>query len=301
MKTLPDIRSERSYQIGVREESQDQGIRKLMSNIIIYRNDVDWKQEQHAAKKYFACFSSRLYAERNDLIIARFSALPFYKEQYDDYNLIGAKMINSYDQHQYIADLGNWYFDLQDVSPYTWYNLYDLPEEGPFIIKGETNSKKYAWETHMFAKNKKEAIEIYGLLNKDSLLQYQKLYIRKYIPLEKLDVGLQGLPISREYRFFVYKDKILSGGFYWSSHTEDIINKGVIINPSEVPESFLQNVIYKIRNTEICTPPDFYVIDVAKTESGDWIVIELNDGQMSGLSDNDPEILYKNLSLYINT
>lgn len=37
------------------------------------------------------------------------------------------------------------------------------------------------------------------------------------------------------------------------------------------------------------------MIDVAQTESGDWIVIELNDGQMSGLSENNPEILYKNL------
>ena len=37
-------------------------------------------------------------------------------------------------------------------------------------------------------------------------------------------------------------------------------------------------------------------IDVAQTESGEWIVVELNDGQMSGLSENNPEVLYKNLT-----
>jgi hypothetical protein len=36
-------------------------------------------------------------------------------------------------------------------------------------------------------------------------------------------------------------------------------------------------------------------MDIAKTQSGEWIVIELNDGQMSGLSENDPNVLYKNL------
>jgi len=37
------------------------------------------------------------------------------------------------------------------------------------------------------------------------------------------------------------------------------------------------------------------VVDVARTESGEWIVIELNDGQQSGLSDNDPDQLYSNM------
>jgi hypothetical protein len=36
---------------------------------------------------------------------------------------------------------------------------------------------------------------------------------------------------------------------------------------------------------------------VAKTQSGEWIVIELNDGQMAGLSDNDPSVLYHNLKV----
>jgi len=40
---------------------------------------------------------------------------------------------------------------------------------------------------------------------------------------------------------------------------------------------------------------NFYVIDVAKTQSGEWIVIELNDGQFSGLSAIDPNDLYMNL------
>jgi len=33
-----------------------------------------------------------------------------------------------------------------------------------------------------------------------------------------------------------------------------------------------------------------------KTKSGDWIVIELNDGQQSGLSYIEPELFYQELS-----
>jgi hypothetical protein len=41
--------------------------------------------------------------------------------------------------------------------------------------------------------------------------------------------------------------------------------------------------------------PRFYTIDIAKDSIGNWIVIELNDGQMSGLSEVDMEMFYKGL------
>ena len=40
---------------------------------------------------------------------------------------------------------------------------------------------------------------------------------------------------------------------------------------------------------------NFFVIDIAQKEDGDWIIIEVNDGQQSGLSENSADILYQNL------
>lgn len=40
---------------------------------------------------------------------------------------------------------------------------------------------------------------------------------------------------------------------------------------------------------------NFYVVDIAETKFGEWIVIELNDGQMSGLSDIDAAWFYNAL------
>ena len=266
-----------------------------MIPIILYRNDVDWRQESSVVEKYFRCIPTRMFAEPNQLVISRFSALPFYKEIQDDLEWNGAKMINSYHQHRYIADLWTWYQDLSEFTPKTWSELYKIPNNGPFVLKGETNSKKFLWGTHFFAADKCQAIEVYSRLISDSILQYQNIYIREYVPLEHLASGLQGLPISREYRFFVYKKVILSGGFYWSSHTDEIVEKGIDLDPNEVPRDFLNSVINKIQSTEFGTPPTYYVIDVAKTREGEWIVIELNDAQLSGLSDNNPETLYSNL------
>lgn len=187
------------------------------------------------------------------------------------------------------------------MTPLTWDRLELLPDI-PVVLKGETNSLKYVWNTHAFARNKREAIEVHGRLTRDSLTGSQKIYAREYVPLETFTMAPQGLPITREFRFFVYKSTILSGGFYWSSHTEELHDIGIRPDPDEVPREFLDEVIRRIQETEQGTPPppSFYVVDVAKTEEGGWIVIELNDGQMSGLSDNDPGVLYSNLKKAID-
>jgi len=44
----------------------------------------------------------------------------------------------------------------------------------------------------------------------------------------------------------------------------------------------------------------YFVVDVAETDSGDWILIELNDGTMSGISENNPDVLYCNLAAVLS-
>ena len=68
----------------------------------------------------------------------------------------------------------------------------------------------------------------------------------------------------------------------------DLKKKGM--TAKEVSKEFLNKIIEIIGDNI-----NFYALDVAQTEDGNWIVIELNDGQMSGLSENNPEILYKKL------
>lgn len=244
--------------------------------------------ELTAASNYFKTTDLISNCSKNEIIIGRYSMVPFYFDQQREIQNIGAKCINSYNQHLYVSDLGNYVVDLNNFTPRTWNSLNDLPDDGPFILKGETNSRKFNWKQNMFANNKKEAIMVSNRLVDDSLIGQQKIYIRQYIPLFKYMDGINGMPVTKEFRFFIAFGQILSGGYYWQNYIDDI---GETPSPDEVPKDFLQKIIEIIGNKS-----NFYTIDVAQTETGDWIVIELNEGQQSGLSCNDPYKMYENLS-----
>jgi len=248
--------------------------------------------ELASATKYFDCIESRMLIQPGDLVIGRYSVLPFYKEQERDIKLAGAQLINSYEQHLYVADMKNWVYDLKELTPETWDRLENLPNDCSFVLKGETNSRKHEWDTMMFAEDKKAAGQIHSLLCKDGLIGYQDIYIRKYVPLKTHMIGIQGLPITHEFRFFICYGQVLCGGYYWSNHVDDLPVKPDV---NDVPQELLQEVIRRVGNKI-----NFYVVDVAQTATGDWIVIELNDGQMSGVQENIPEELYSNLKRVID-
>jgi hypothetical protein len=223
--------------------------------------------------------------------------LPFYEEQERDIFHNNARLINTYKQHRYIANLMNWYEDLQGITPETWPSLEAASGDGPFILKGETNSRKFQWDTHMFAATRRDASLVCTELQNDSLVGYQSICVRRYVPLKTYYTSFHGLPITKEFRFFIAYGQVLSGGYYWASHTQDLKDLyNITPDVTEVPQSLLQEVIDRVG-----TQAAFYAVDVAQTEGEDWIVIELNDGQMSGLSDNDPEVLYRNLKNVLTT
>jgi hypothetical protein len=263
-----------------------------MRPVILYRDpcDISFDQELETMRRYFYCTNSRVDIQKGDLVIPRYSSLPYYEEQERDINKAGAKLINSYRQHEYIADMNNYYWDIEDLTPKTWFRPYDVPinEKGAFVLKGKTNSKKFLWDTHMFAEDRNKVMEIYCKLQDDTLIGCQDIYIRKFIPLYNYAVGIRGLPISKEFRFFIAYKQILCGAFYWSNFAEDIAEKfGLVPCADVVPGKLIFDIIERVGDNS-----NFYTIDVAQTAEGEWIVIELNCGTMSGLSNNCPNILY---------
>ena len=261
--------------------------KEMKTPVILFRASLTEESEVLSAKKFFPVYENRTKIPPNSLVIGRYSCLPFYKELEEDLEINGSCLINSHAQHIWIADLKEWYQDFEDITPKTYFELRYLPENGPFVLKGQTNSKKYNWSTHMYAKDKRQAIEVHGRLSQDSLIGQQDIYIREYVPLRKLADGLNGLQISEEYRFFILDGQVLSGGFYWSSHLDDLTT---IPDPAIVPQEFMRKVLKRIGSNA-----RFVVVDIARKEDGDWTVIELNDGGMSGLSENSPDNIYSNM------
>jgi hypothetical protein len=270
----------------------------MVNSKILFRNSLADEKEIQSAQKHFDVSFLRNEIKQDDFIIPRYSCLPFAKEFFEEVSYAGAKSINSYNQFQYISDLKNWVQDLGSLTPMTWFardGIDSLPENKSFIVKGQTNSKKFFWNEMMFAKDKSQISSIIGRLNADSLINEQELYIREYIQLKQFKTGVKGLPITNEYRFFVAYGEILSGGFYWSDHFEDLVNDGINLSIDNVPKEFLSKAIEKISSKA-----NAFVIDVAETANNDWIVIELNAFEQSGLSCNDADDLYLALKNKIN-
>ncbi len=261
-----------------------------MGTSILFRNSRGLHEELETAKKFFPVFNSRILC-KNQLVIARYSALPNYQELEYDLKLNGSKLINTWDQHKWIANF-EYYEYLKGFTPETWTeDTWRFCEyEGPFIVKGKTNSRKYQFNTHMFAKDKPAANKISSELRNDMFLGDQEVIYRKYVPLKVFEIGLGGLPFANEWRFFYYKEKLLSYGYYWSI-AEDITSPKIDAEGLD-----LANNIAKIASTHV----NFFVMDIAEKQDGGWILIELNDGQMSGLSENNPEELYSNLARELN-
>ena len=272
-----------------------------MKPIILFRSDERNKEEYKVASQYFEVITQRALINKRDKILCRYSALPYMKELENDVTLLGGSLINSYKQHLYCADIQNWYEDLKEYTFPTWFSVEEIPlnEEGPFVIKGRTNSRKFQWNSKMFAKDRSDIGRVVNNLLDDPFIAEQGLVFRKYIQLETLLEAPQGMKVNREYRFFYIKEEgyafpiKIGEGFYWSSHIEDVKDmwKTYTIDPCRQ----LADKVARI----VCDKIPFVCIDVGlkhSENSYEPILIEVNDGCMSGLSCIDPKDFYRKLS-----
>jgi hypothetical protein len=264
-----------------------------MISTILYRPLVHLTGENEDPE-FDACkknITTRIYRSKipeYSNVIGRYSVLPYYQELENELKTKKCKLVNSYSQHRYIADIMNWVQDIHEYTPKTW-NSWGHLEHGKWIVKGLTNSQKSQWNTHMFAEGREQLLEVIRKLMDDTFIGSQGLVVREYIPLQTFDIAINGLPVSEEYRCFFLDNHFIEGAWYWSEHPDykkDIPKDGKI---------FACMIAEKIQKKT-----KFFVIDIARTETGKWIVIEINDGQMSGLSCIDPHQFYSKLHSILN-
>lgn len=246
-------------------------------------------KEMVVASRYFECRQSRIIfgKQPNTQVIGRYSVLPNYLQTQYDLNLISMRLINTYAQHQYVANF-EYYEDLKDLTFKTWDSPDKVPRDsGPWVLKGRTNSRKFQWDQYMFCSEWNRMVLLYRELMNDPFLGPQGILIRKFEPLEILEPSVFGPPFANEWRFFFIDGQYLCHGYYWvpASRYPDRIPDGGI--------EFAQEIADRIKDKI-----SFVCIDIALTRDGKWILVELNDGQMSGLSMIEPDALYSGLANY---
>lgn len=256
--------------------------------VILFRPEFNGEvqTEMEEAREQMEVVESRVNL-RNKLVIGRYSVLPYYAELENDLAAQGSRLANTLRQHQWIAGF-DWYETLVDMTPRTWRTLASVKRGVPLVVKGATNSRKFEWKQKMFAPTWEDALRITTELGQDGLIGPQGLVYREFVPLRVLEVGLNDLPFANEWRFFFWGRDNLAYGFYWTATDARaaITEQGIKV-AMEAAERVAQHA-------------QFFVIDVAETADGRWIVIEVNDGQMSGLSEVNAHDLYKNLAIRVS-
>lgn len=255
-----------------------------MRPVLLFREDGETKAELEAARRYWPVEQDRVRC-RDSLVVGRYSVLPFYDALEHDLAEQGCRLINDYDQYRWIANF-EYYPTFRDVTPESWSeDEFAAAPDGPFVLKGRNNSFKHQWSELMFATDKAEATRKAAILRERQVITQQGLLFRRFVPLETFEYTLSGLPISNEWRFFFVGTRLIGHGYYWARLARDaapVLDADGIALARECATRAAERVT-------------FFVVDVARAVNGRWLLIELNDGQTSGLGAIDAGEFYREL------
>lgn len=145
--------------------------------------------------------------------------------------------------------------------------LYQAFSLSGAIIKDYVKSASHLWKTACFLPPELNRASFDRIV--DSFLEERAhlfeggIVLREYVPLDGTEHRL----------FYILKSQLLS-------------------TPSDIPHSFLRTcdeIAARFSN-------EFITIDVARRVDGEWIVVEVGDGQVSGLKGTDPDLFYSRLA-----
>ena len=211
------------------------------------------------------------------------------------YNLLlgkGIQLINSPKEYAKYHLLPGWYSDFEGATPFSIWNesrdiraALELTEglEGAFVVKDYVKSRKHEWHDACFIKDISDKEDTFRVINNFIYRQGDNLeggvVLRKFESLKSIGYHKDsGMPISEEYRIFVFKGEILISDNYWSENEE--------VDISEDEYLWIESMASKIES-------NFVTIDLARKTDGKLIIMEMGDGQVSGLQQIDAYEFYR--------
>ena len=221
-----------------------------------------------------------------------------YAQLLGELSLKGIQLINSPSAYLHCHYLPEWYPGLAMYTPLSvWLDVgHGLTEEAiiralqsfgqsPLIVKDFVKSRKHEWEEACYVPSAADLGTAMRVVNRFLQLQGDDLagglVFREFVELEQVGHHLiSGMPLSREARLFYLDGELLAAFPYWSEGSVDL---------NSVPLSLFTEISQKVRSR-------FFTMDVARRTNGEWIVVELGDGQVAGLPEGvDPIAFYRAL------
>ncbi|OQP59493.1 hypothetical protein A3860_37275 [Niastella vici] len=211
-------------------------------------------------------------------VVLRIGAISAYENLANALMELDLRLVNSVRQHSMASLLPNWYPKIKEFTARSvWYDTLPTAEAilaeftFPVFIKGERQTNRHN-QAMSIANNLAELENILNYWKQDNVLGWQRLICRDFIKLEKIAerVGDKIQP-SKEFRIFLWKNRAVGVGHYWTEFEK-----------VELTVNERSHIIKLAEEISKMVDVPFLVVDMAKKEDGDWIVIELNDAQESG-------------------
>jgi hypothetical protein len=144
--------------------------------------------------------------------------------------------------------------------------------DGPVILKDYVKSQKHAWKEACFIPRACDRAQVERVVREFVRLQGADLngglVFREFVELERVGTHPKsGMPLSREFRQFFFDGKPIVGGRYWDE---------VPYGEQGQPPEWVSTIAARVRSR-------FFTMDVARTAAGEGLIVELGDGQVSGL------------------
>lgn len=241
-------------------------------------------------------FSNHFYCDHPGIwdgeiqAISRLGATNDYEARFNALLSFDIRLIHSPEEYKRTSFLPEWYPLIQELTPRSrWYDQFpeaaDIEDhfEFPVFVKGERQTNRHS-RAKSIMRNASELRQLAEIWDRDPILHWQRVVIRDYIPLQLIatDHG-HTMPKAYEFRTFWWKGHCVSTGNYWTSEAYALSDDDQAEMLRVAGEAAtLLNVA-------------FLVIDMAKTQAGKWIVIEINDGQDAGYAGNNPFFLWNNI------
>lgn len=210
-------------------------------------------------------------------------------EQYNlFYNALlkkGWRLINTPEQYKHCHYLPESYAIIESHTALTtWLKMegelpilavYDILrqfESMPIVIKDFVKSQKHYWHEACYIpsaadrENAEKVIRRFLELQGDDL--NEGIVFREFVELESIGVHSKShMPLTLEYRIFWLDGQPIGYSPYWDEGTYPSIKPPI--------EQF-HKVASEVQSR-------FFSMDIAERKNGDWLIIELGDGQVAGL------------------
>lgn len=194
----------------------------------------------------------------------------------------GIRLLNTPAEHQRAQEFDRAYPQLVGLTPESMVisRLADcqaaIARLGlPLFVRGAVESgKANGW--HACVATTPEAVHqlVEPLLTHAEPHGQGRVLLRKLVNLRHSRVAADGFPLGREFRVFIYRQHVLSYGYYWHGDDPDKF--------LSVPEEDAMLALALEAAWRLQVP--YVAIDVGQLEDGSWTVIETGDPQFSSVT-----------------